>query len=315
MAERDGEPAMNNGFLEQLAMFVAIARTGSLTAAATQLGLLQPTVSRQLNALESDVGAKLIHRTTRALTLTDRGEELLRHAVPVIRAAQEARSSVARTSDGFAGTLRVTCSHAFGNHVLIPALETWQRQHPGVGVDLHLSDSIEPIVANGFDLAFRPGPLLDSNLVARQFGAYRQILVASREYLRRHGEIASPEQLNARQCIAVVVQGHIRNWLLQSGADKISVAPNAKLTLNNMDALRRAVLAGLGVGLAPAWVWSDELKAGLAVHLLPEWNTHAEPIYAISSVRHPRGSREAAFVDVVEAAFAPHCVAEAESNA
>jgi LysR family transcriptional regulator for bpeEF and oprC len=297
---------MSSGFLEQLASFAAVARTESVTAAARQLGLPQPTVSRHLSALEQRMGAPLVHRSTRALTLTAQGEVLLQRALAALQAADDARDALSRpgTGTGFRGRLRVSCSHAFLHVVLMPALADWRRRHPAVDLEIHPSDELEPLVSKAIDVAIRVGTLPDSGLVARRIGTFARLLVASRSYLERHPAPAEPEQLATHQCIGLVGGARARPWTLVGPRGTVVVAPPAGLRLGTVDALRSAVLADLGIAQTPTWFWPSELADGRVVQILDGWQPEAQHVHAVSPVRHERSSRAGSFIDFVEQAFA-----------
>jgi DNA-binding transcriptional LysR family regulator len=296
---------MNNGLLEQARAFVAIVNSGSLSAAATFLGVAQPTISRQLASLEESLGCNLIQRSTRALTLTSDGENFLPHAIQMIETADAAVDAMRPVKTCFTGRLRVSCSHAFGKRILIPALPNWQRMHPGLRIELFLSDDVEPIVPLGLDLAIRVGQLEDSNLIARKIGEFERFLVASKEYVATHPDVTAPQDLMQHACVTVSVFAR-KPWVFIKGSDTVSVDVKGTLTVSTVDSLREAVLAGLGFGLTPTWFWTNELQLGEVVRLLPDYRIESKPMYAVSAYRHASNSKEFAFVEFLKDAFRPH---------
>ncbi|MDY0748719.1 LysR family transcriptional regulator [Paucibacter sp. R3-3] len=210
---------MSSGFLEQVRCFVAVAHAGSMTVAAAQLRLAQPTITRQLAALEARLGAPLVRRSARALTLTEQGEKFLPRAERLLQAGQEAVLESPSSVSGFQGGLRVSCSHAFARHVLIPV-----RQRP---------------------------------------------------------------------------------WVFKGEAGNVSVRVDGRLSVSTTDALRTAVMADLSVAITPAWFWGDELAQGQVVRLLDHWHLSRKPLHAVTAERPQRDSKESAFADFVQAAFAP----------
>jgi len=298
---------MNNGFLEQVRAFVAIANTRSISAAAAFLGVAQPTISRQLASLEESLGRSLVQRSTRALTLTGDGESFLPHALQLIEAADQAIDALRPTAASFTGCLKVSCSHAFGKRILIPALPAWQRLHPELELELIISDGIEPIVPLGLDLAIRVGQLKSSNLIARKIGQFDRYVVASRGYLSTHDAIAEPADLKKHDCL--MVSGfEKRPWILKKANESASVAVTGPLTLSTVDSLRDAVLAGLGIALTPAWFWPEEISTGSVMRLFEDYQTQGQSVYAVSAHRHASDSKEFGFIEFVREAFRPHNV-------
>ena len=192
---------MNNGLLEHLEAFVAIAESGSVTAASIAMGTTQATLSRQLASLEKHLGCRLFHRSTRAISLTQDGEACLQHALRMLELKHDAESALQERGGRLRGRLRVACSNGFGRKLLIPALREWQKEHPQLAMELVLSDQLSQLIEDRVDVAFRMAPLKDSNLIARPIGISRRIVVASPAYIRQHGRIKNPEDLQGHRCL------------------------------------------------------------------------------------------------------------------
>jgi DNA-binding transcriptional LysR family regulator len=291
---------MNNGLLEHIRAFVAIAQAGSITSASIVLNVGQATLSRQLAALEKHLGCRLLFRSTRALSLTDDGKAYLRHALRLLELNDEAEAAIQSSSARMRGRLRVACSNGFARKLLIPALAEWHVRHPLVHVELVLSDQLTQLVEDRVDIAFRTAPLQESGLVARAIGASRRIVVATPDYLRRHPPIRQPADLAVHQCIVFSGAERPNTWSFESGTGKVIVHVRGRLTLSTVDALQDAVLCGLGIAVMPAWFWTREKLDGNVVQLLPDYRLPDQTIHALTSVRPGSTGRVRAFIDYVE---------------
>ena len=291
---------MNNGLHEHLKVFVAIAQARSLTGASIAADMPQATVSRQLAALEKHLGCRLFQRSTRAISLTEQGEIYLQHALRMLELHEEAEAAVQEGYARLRGRLRVACSNGFGRKLLIPALAQWQSKHPQLHVELVLSDQLSQLIENRVDVAFRTAALQESSLVARAIGVSRRMVVATPEYLRRHGPLTEPAQLRNHHCILFAGAERPGVWSFEGPRGRVSVHVQGRLTLSTVDALQDAVLAGLGVAVMPAWFWAREHLDGQVVHLLPRYKLPEQTIHALTSTRQNSAGKVRRFVDYVE---------------
>lgn len=294
---------MNNGLYEHMSVFVAVADARSLTAASVATGIAQPTISRQLTALEKHLGCRLLQRSTRAMSLTAQGEDYLRHARHMLELNDDAQAAVKGTDGHLAGRMRVACSNAFGRKVLIPLLAEWQALHPRLQIDFVLSDQLTHLIEERVDVAFRTAPLQKSSLVARAIGESRRIVVASRGYLRKHGSIRKPEDLRAHQCLVFSGAERPGTWVFEKRSSEVEVRVQGSLTFSTVDALQDAVLADLGVAVMPAWFWTRDQLRNQVTQLLPEYRLPPRTIHALTTRRLSAGSRVRRFVDHVARAF------------
>ena len=291
---------MNSGLFEHLQAFAAIAEAGSFTGASIATGIGQATLSRQLAALEKHLGCRLLQRSTRAVRLTEQGAIYLRHAQHMLTLNNEAEAAVQDGAANLRGKLRVACSNGFGRKLLIPSLTEWQTQHPQVDVELLLSDQLTPLIEEQVDVAFRMAPLQPSALIARPIGIAKRIVVASPQYLQRHGSITEPSQLREHQCIVFSSSERPGEWTFEGPEGKVTVNVRGRLKLSTVDALQDAVLAGLGIAIMPAWFWNRERHSGEVVQLLPHYTLASHTIHALSSARHKSNSKVRRFIDHVE---------------
>lgn len=292
---------MNNGLYEHLQVFVAIAQAQSLTGAAIATDIHQATISRQLAALEKHLGCRLFQRSTRAISLTEQGEIFLVHAQRLLELHTEAHAAVQEGgSSRLRGRLRVACSNGFGRKLLMPMLAQWQVLHPQLHLDLSLSDQLSPLIEDRIDLVFRTAPLQESSLVARAIGVSRRMVVASPQYLQRHGPVTEPEHLENHQCILFAGAQQPPLWSFDGPKGRVSVHVQGRLTLSTVDALQDAVCAGLGIAVMPEWFWTRERLDGQVVRLLNGYTLPEQTIHALTSVRQSRSSKVRQFVDFVE---------------
>ena len=294
---------MNNGYHEHLVAFVTIANSRSLTRASVATGIGQSTLSRQLAALEKHLGCKLFHRSTRSIKLTEKGEIFLPHAERILQAAADARDLVREANAAFTGRIRVACSIAVARRLLIPALPRWQALHPGVSIDMAISDQIASIVEDQVDVALRSGPLANSNLIARPIGLTRRIALGSFDYLRSRGSPVKCEDLKRHDCIVWSGADRPLRWDFTNTRETISVNVPSRLCVSSVDALYDAVRAGLGIAIIPSWFCKDALSDGSCVRVLSDYQLPTSSIHAVTPGKPPAGGKVHAFIKFAERLF------------
>lgn len=258
--------------LDQMTTFVRVVDGRSLSAAARGLRLSLPAVSRQLRALESELGASLIVRSTRRLRVTDAGQRWYEHCVRMLREIDDAKLSV-RSSRTVRGTLVVSASMSYGLLVLVPLLPKLVAAHPNLVIDLRLEDQLVDLVGEGVDVALRAGsPPPDSTAyVASPLPAMTRILVASPAWIRKH-KVRSPLQLTKVPALVQITSGGTMvRWQLQSGDERITPAVEGVLRSSAPIALRDLALAGLGIAYLPEELVVSELERGTLRRVLPAW--------------------------------------------
>lgn len=266
--------------LTAVTVFVEVADRGSLTQAAEHLDMSAAMVSRYLAAVEAWFGARLLHRTTRKISLTDAGLAALPACRQLLDMADEARHIAAERSREPAGVLRVITSSSFADAQLAAALVAFQQRHAQVEIMLSVADKAMDLVAERVDLAVRITNTLDPAVIARPLTVCRSILCASPYYLERHGMPRTPEELRAHRCVAHAF-GIGRQYRFQRDGKTYEVPVNWCFHTNETAVLRRAVLAGAGVGMLPTYYLGDELRSGALVPLLPEFEPEVLGIHAI----------------------------------
>lgn len=251
-----------------LQLFVRIASTNNISLAGSELGLSPAVASAQIKKLESDLGVRLIHRTTRKVSLTKEGEVFLPHATQLLESYEVACASVGIGSLAPHGSLRVTASASFGRLHIIPALGDFLSEFPKVTVDLHLSDRIVDLVEGGFDLAIRDASLPDSTLICKKLAPVRRVLCASSQYLKSNSSPQTPEELVNHKCINFF---GLEKWTFNTPKGKLSIQTNNVLRTDNGEAARDACKAGLGITLSSTWCCYKELQSGELVQVLEDY--------------------------------------------
>jgi len=275
--------------LHGISSFVAIAEAGSISEAARRLRLSKSVVSDRLGELERCLGARLVHRSTRKLTLTEDGAAFLERAARIAREVDEATADMAERRGTLVGPLRISAPVTFGRLHLGPAVYPFLAAHPGIELMLDLDDRRVDATADGYDAVIRHGPVADSRLIAWRLAPSRRVLVASPEYLARCGTPGSTVELEGHGGIFYTNRG-VADWRFAGPDGARIVRGRVALRVNNGDVMRDAVLAGLGIALLPLFIAGAEIADGrlqiVDVGVQPE----AEFIY----IAHPEGRRPAA---------------------
>lgn len=289
--------------LALMAAFVRVVEAGSFTAVAEQTGQSQPTISRQIAALERHLGARLINRTTRALALTEEGAGFLERARTALDAVAEAEATVGRRRLQPTGQLRLATPVAFGRLHIVPRLSRLLGRYPELSLDLVLHDGASDLVEEGIDLAIRIGTISDPGLVARQIGETRRVTVAAPSYLARAGTPAVPADLSGHDCIVYTRLATGAVWRFEAATGAIDVTVTGRFRANNSEAVREAALAGLGIAVVPTWLLADEIARGQLTVLLRDFEPKRLPMHAVHPSRRYVPPRTRAAIDFFAAEF------------
>ncbi len=288
--------------LDGIASFVAVAESGSISEAARRLRLSKSVVSERLAELERSLGAGLLHRTTRKLTLTEDGTAFLERAHRIVLEIEAATSDMAERRGTISGPLRISAPVTFGRMHLGPALYPFLADHPDLQLTLDLDDRRVDAAADGYDAVVRNGPIADSRLMAWRLAPSRRVLVASPAYLRDNGKPASIEELEQHRGIFYTNRG-AADWRFPSIGGTVVVRGKMGLGLNNGDMLRDAAIAGLGIALIPMFIVGAEVAAGK----LETIDIGVQPELEFIHIAHPDGRRPSvklrAVADHLRAAF------------
>lgn len=279
--------------LTAMRVFVDVADGHSLTQAAERLNLSRAMVSRYLASLEAWLGARLLHRTTRRISLSDAGQEALSRCRQMLELSEEVQAATGTRSHEPIGKLRITTSLSFAQAQLTAAVVEFQARHPRVEVDLLAIDRAVNLVEERIDLAVRITNSLDSSVVARKLALCRSVLCASPAYVKRHGRPTRPSELKQHNCITHAF-GSGAEYRLRHRGQAVTVAVRGSLFSNETAVLRQAVLAGGGIALLPTYHVVDELRRGALVRLLPDHEPEPLGIHAVylSRQHQPQALRQ-----------------------
>lgn len=289
--------------LDVMRLFVQVVETASFSKVAKANGLGQPTVSKHIAGLEKRLGAQLIRRTSRGLSLTDAGDAYYKSAVRLLDELDEAEAQVGQSHATPTGRLRVALSSAFGRLHVLPHLAAFFARYPGISVETDVSDHHINLIENRIDVAIRIGRLSDSALVARLIGSGETALVASPAYLARRSRPTSPADLADHDCVSFIADSGLRLWEFAGPRGTIKVEPRGPVRTSDADYLRSAVLSGYGLAQAPGWLFVDELRNGSVVRLLEEFAPARHSIYAVSPSGRLQSGRVKVFVDFLAETF------------
>jgi DNA-binding transcriptional LysR family regulator len=290
--------------LEGLAIFAKVAELRSFSAAATDLGLSKPTVSKAVGRLEERLGARLFNRTSRRLALTDAGRALLTRAARVLSEAEAAESEARAQSAVPRGLVRLAVPMSFGVREVAPALPDFFAQYPDMSVDLHLSDAIVDLIGEGFDLALRIAALPDSSLLARRLCAVPRVLVAAPSYLKAHGTPKHPRDLTAHACLGYAYLPAPDVWRFTNKAgEEVTVRTSGPMRANNADALMPALLAGYGLAVQPLFLVREDIAARRLVALLRDWSLPEIALHLVVPPGGPRPARIQALTEFLRTRF------------
>jgi DNA-binding transcriptional LysR family regulator len=258
--------------LDQLRTFIEVVRQGSFAGAARSLNLEPSKVTRAVAALEAELGVRLLQRTTRQLSLTEGGESYLAQVSPLVAELDLAAEELRAGSGQLRGLVRITASVAFGQTVLVPLLPELHRRHPGLELDLMLTDAVVDLVSQRVDIALRLGPAVNSSLVGQRLRDVRFRVVASPAYLKQHGRPRQPVDLADCGCLRFPLPGYRALWRFRNASDaQVEEVPiQGWLVASTALALRQAALDGLGPALLADWLIDKDLQAGRLVDLFPD---------------------------------------------
>ncbi|MCY0855091.1 LysR family transcriptional regulator [Cupriavidus sp. D39] len=296
--------------LQAMKTFVRVVEAGSFSAVAHEADTTQSAVSKQVAALERELGAKLLTRTTRSLALTEEGARYFEQARRLVAEIDEAESALRVGEQQLSGWLRIAASVGFGRLKLMPLVQSFLAEHRGVKIDLRLHDGFIDLVEQGIDVAVRIGELSDSSLVARRIGTTCRMVVVHRNYLRSLPGVMKrprlPEDLIYHNCLVYTELATHNAWSFTAGPGAPEpvgttriVRVQGNLQTNSSEVMRASVLSGMGIGYSPTWLFDEELASGEVQQLLPDWETVAMPIHLVSPSERRHSAKVKAFAEYV----------------
>lgn len=258
--------------LDAMNLFLKVVQFGSMSTAGKHVGLSPASVSRAITALEQHLGIQLFNRTSRKIVLTDAGEVYYAKLQPLLEELEQIGESAKTTQDEPEGLLRVHSHSSVGINLVAPVLNEFFAKYPNITIDLQLSEKPVDLLKEDFDIDIRLGQLTDSSMLVRKIAGSERILVASPEYIATHPPILQPEDLLNHSCVTFRPNSEITTWRFSQNKEPLKeLKVTGLLHTNNSEILKRAALDGIGVVLVTDWFSYAERKAGLLVHVLPEY--------------------------------------------
>ncbi|MEM8836828.1 MAG: LysR family transcriptional regulator [Pseudomonadota bacterium] len=273
---------MRNHLAPEIATFVRVVDLGSFAAVADEANVTSSGTSRAISRLEASLGAKLLHRTTRRLSLTSEGEAFLSHARAILATLEAAETDLSHAADHPRGHLRINCGTAFANHKLAPALPDFQKAYPEISVDLSVSDHrIDPLTEHA-DITIRVGALSDSDLIAVSLGTVSRVIAASPDYLAEHGTPDTPHDLEKHNCLLLSSFPHQATWPFIEDGVPTDIVVNGTFTSDSAETLLNAAISGAGIVRLGDFLGAKALSSGELVPLLTDTHvTNEQPITAL----------------------------------
>lgn len=289
--------------LDGMRTFVAVVLEGSFSRAAERLNMSPQLVSKYVAQLESRLGARLINRSTRRLSITEVGQAYYERCRDVLADIDEMETAVGDATVVAQGTLRINAPMTFGTMHLSGAIAEYQRGQPAVSVDLTLDDRIVDIISEGYDIAIRIGRLRESSLVARKLAPVRLVVCASPDYLKERGVPDTPQNLKDHECLRYTLAPDSDRWPFREGEETHHVQVTGKFLANNGDAIRLAALAGRGLALQPTFIVGDDIRAGRLQLVLQDYEVEPMGVYAVYAHRKFLSGKVRTFVDYLDDYF------------
>jgi DNA-binding transcriptional LysR family regulator len=284
--------------LEAWAVFAKVAETGSFARAAAELSLSKATVSKAVSRLETRIGVSLLNRTSRHVSLTDSGRAAAASAARMLAEAEAAEAEALAQGATPRGLVRLAAPMSFGITHVAPVLPELLRAYPQIAIELHLSDEIIDLVGGGYDLALRIAALADSTLRTRRLCQVRRVLVGAPSYFERRGRPVHPRELADHDCLGYAYLPTPDRWrFIHTSGEEAIVAPAGPLRANNADALRPALLDGLGVAVQPEFMLWEDLAAQRLERVMPDWSLPPIALNLVSPPGRLRPARVAAVID------------------
>jgi DNA-binding transcriptional LysR family regulator len=298
--------------LDDLRVFVRVAELESLSAAGRDLRLSPAVVSSRIARLEAATNVSLLWRTTRQVKLTAEGQEFLEHCAEILRAVDEAETSLAQDRMPPSGPVRITVPTSLGERIIAPALPAFSADFPHVNLQLHLRDRLASLVEEKYDLAVRVSELKESGLIMRKLADNRRFVCASPTYLDRHGVPRHPDELARHACLLLRFPGSKQyQWKLEGGGETLNLSLAGPLDADRTSVLKRWAVDGHGLTLQNYWDVADELASGALKAVLPDYRPVGHAIYAVYPRRRHMPPRVRVLLDYLIELFKDYRLPEA----
>ncbi len=290
--------------IDGMRTYVAVVSEGSFSRAAERLGMSPQLVSKYVAQLESRLGARLLNRSTRRLSVTEVGQAYYERCGDVLADIDEMENAVGDATAAARGTLRINAPMTFGTMHLSRAIAKYQCGQPEVSVDLTLDDRVVDIVSEGYDIAIRIGRLRESSLVARKLAPVRLVVCGSSDYLAERGVPGTPQDLKDHECLRYTLSSDPDRWQFREGDETHAVRVTGSFLANNGDAIRLAALAGRGLALQPTFIVGDDIRAGRLQLVLRDYEVDPMGVYAVYAHRKYLSGKVRTFVEYLDDYFA-----------
>jgi len=290
---------------KQLESFVAVATLGSLSAAARAQGIAPAMMSRRIDALETRLGVKLLVRSTRRLSLTNEGSDLLEEAQRILRDLNETETRITQGSANPSGHLRISAPAGFGRRHVAPLVPEFIKAYPDVAITLDLTDRLVDLIEERYDCAIRIGELDDSQIVGIRLADNRRVIIAAPSYLSEYGRPNSPDDLAHHNCLSFGAQGNqARGWLLRHKGRVRAIRVKGNLACSDGSVLHEWTLAGCGLAWRSLWEVREDLETGRLVSVLDDYAAPPNGIFAMLPERKHLPLRVRVFVDLLKDRYA-----------
>jgi len=285
--------------LKRMVIFSHVVETRSFSAAARRLGIARSAVCRHIALLEESVGARLLNRTTRSMSLTDAGEIFYQSCARIVEEADAATHRISQLHTEPTGSLKIAGPGGFGPQ-LATLIAAFTRKYAAINVELLLDDRVIDMVEEGIDVSIRVGWPEDSSLIARKLGESSRLLCASPDYIERHGRPVSPAQLADHEWIIFTLLPTPHNWVFTRNKRRETLHAKGRIKTNNAMAMRTLVLSGVGIAALSNFLVRDDIRSGRLEHLLPGYDCGSAGIYAVYQDRRYQQNKVRLFIDFID---------------
>ena len=286
--------------LADMETFVRVIEAGSFSAAAEQMRLGQPAVSKAIRRLEQRLGVRLVLRSTRGLSPTEAGQSYYEEARAVLERAEQAELVVSTAGKSLAGRLRISAPLTFARLHIVPKLDCLLNAHPALDVEVVLSDRLIDVIEEGIDVALRLGSLMDSALTARKLASRRRVVLAAPQYFEKFGKPLKPQELARHEAVIYAEQLGCSAWTFHNGSEEVAVTLRGRVRMSAAEGVREAVFAGLGLTISSEWMFTPELASGMVETALTEWRLPDMDPWAVFPAGRLASSKVRAFIAFVE---------------
>ncbi len=284
-------------------MFVAVVENQGFSPAADKLGVSKSAVSKRITQLETKLGVRLLHRTTRKISLTEAGENYFEHALKALSAAKDAEYAVTHMQGEPTGKLRINAPMSFGRICLAKLIPQFLQMYPKIEINLQLEDKTIDLIEGGYDIAIRVGALPNSTLVARKLMPCRSVVCASPDYLKIQGAPMFPSELIQHNCVLFSYSSDVNEWSLSNSDTTETVQVSGNYKVNNSEALKEALVQGIGIGRLPSFVAESALTSGELVPVLSDYQLPEQTFYAVFPERQFLPAKVRVFIDYLIECF------------